>query len=350
MAEPTHLRGFDIEVHNTRFLAYSVNIDRGFTPAHPVVDARWDEQRGAGPLFPTNAERVNGVVRASYPHVGLDALSSRVPGNHAFDQREAIAGTQSAIWHLTNGGNLNASNPLHNNEDGQAEADVLALYRFLIEDVAAVPENPEPGIVITPSASTGEPGDSLPFTVAFTGVSSTTLSVSPEGQVRLTESNGDPLPGDPSGKHPVTPVDSGNKFSAVVSGSAVPGSVRVAAEGDHDLLGELLIREGSAPTPEALVIARSPRFGLRANAFITVKPQATSTTTPSSTLTPSPTPEPTVTSVSPPGSDPVASAPPPADDLAETGASVLAPVLVGLSLLGTGAAALLVVRRRRATS
>ena len=93
-------------------------------PAYPDPGARFNTDRG----------KINWIVHHSYPTVGLVALPTSTPLSAA----EAVAATQAAIWHFSDGTTLD---PTPGNNDTHVEA----FYDYLLANARDLPEPPADG-------------------------------------------------------------------------------------------------------------------------------------------------------------------------------------------------------------
>lgn len=324
---------------------YCVEIRTNLDHKREMQEQPWDSYPAADSPFHANRDRINWILHNSYPVVERQALAKTLTDKgvdlHAgLNREEAITGTQAAIWHLSDGVDLNRKNPLP--VVGKAfDADVLALYDYLIgEDNVGIGDQPTPALEISPKELTGKAGERIgPFTVTTTGTIDSLKSELPEG-VRITDAEGRDLD--------ARTLESGSELYLDVPADAPDGETtfEVTAKATVDT-GRLFVGLGyEEKKTQSLIVAKA------SNSEITVKasanwtaapPVETSTTPPPTTETSTSTPPETTTSESTPVPQPKANE----SDLAQTGASVFAPVMIGLVLVGAGAGALLFLRRRR---
>ncbi|MBO1901365.1 thioester domain-containing protein [Leucobacter weissii] len=216
---------YSVDFHGT-----SPTTNNEYTQADWVSDA---PPHGAAALSATaqaNRGRIEWILKNSYPAVGtsssLNALRDDIraagytdfPTASWWQVAEGIAGTQAAIWHLTDGVDLDLANTTPNNDR------IKILYRYLLEQSAdAVASTPDPPTVEVVS-ETGrdpfsvEPGASFgPF--ALESSVNATLSVS--GPAVVIDEQGVAVSG---------PQAPGTRFWLRPTASpAAPGSATVTA-------------------------------------------------------------------------------------------------------------------------
>ncbi|NIJ14440.1 TQXA domain-containing protein/LPXTG-motif cell wall-anchored protein [Saccharomonospora amisosensis] len=324
--------------------SYCVEIDVPIDPKRSMQERPWDEFPNPDSPFHENRNEINWVLHHGYPASDLDALAGVLTEQGAelhdgLDQKEAIAATQAAVWHYSDGKNLDRDNPVKG-DDADADADVLALYDYLTGEAnVGIGEQPAPALELTPEEIAGNAGERLgPFTVSTTGDITGLSSELPEG-VTLTDSEGNELDGGD--------IADGTEIYVDVPADAQDGegSFELQASAHLDT-GRLFVSENYDRKPaQSLIVAASQRTKLTAGAGVQwqAAPQPTSppeTTTPEAPSTTSQVAAPPTTEapVSPQASE---------DFLAQTGFSALTPILIGVGLVGAGVAALLLQRRRK---
>lgn len=264
------------------------------------------------PLNPTQRGKVLWILGHSVPNVpAADLLAAaNIPGAPANADRLVYAGTQSAIWHVTDGFDIGANNPNLARAFNNAEyAVVQQVSTYLINH--AVPQNGPPTLTITPPSATGLVGSILgPFTV-HTSAPTISLSASNGGVILGPEKK---IPLDTARDGDVFFVQPGKAGDTVVTGTGT-GSISV---------GRAFVAGAAQPMRQRLILANlTPQQ---------VKVAVTVTAT-------TPTPSPTATT-------PVAT-PSPAPALAATGASPMPKIGLAVLLLLAGTTLTVVARRRR---
>ena len=322
---------------------YCVEINVGATQRRDMVEQPWDSYPNAESPFHANRGEINWVLHNGYPFKSLEDLNKLELGfaEDGLEAHEAISATQAAIWHFSDGVNLNLADA---SDRDDANQDIVALYKHLVEKAEKLAEQPKPVLEINPADVDGQAGGLVgPFTVTTNGKITEIAKELPEG-VELTDDKGNA-------------VDA----NAIADGAKlflkVPADVE-AGEGSFGLstlskvdIGRLFIvdgyhdkTEGKGPA-QSLIVAESEET--KAEDTASAKWSAAPTTPPSSTTTTPPAP---TTTSAPAPTTPSTPAPVPGDDLPDTGANILVPVLVGVGLLAAGAGALLWQRRRKSAA
>lgn len=329
--------------------AYCVELPTTLKDGTPLHEVPWDQHPNPGSKFKENADRINWILHNSYPLQDPSVLSQAT--GREINDREAIAATQAAIWHFSDGAKLKdghaATKAGNKDEDSETDQDVRAVYAYLTgEKNVGIEQQPAPTLKIDPEELTGKAGELIgPFTITTTADAVTLEANLPQG-VTLTDKNGTPLqPADGGFQAQAAETQVAEVFVKVDEGTA-PGEVELSVKADAELQhGRLFVSVDSEKKTQSLVIAKPTPVKVEADAkakwvegtIVTTTVEATTTTTqPTSTTAPTTT---TTTQVAAGGGND--------DDLADTGASIFVPLLVGLGLLGAGAAALLIVRRKR---
>jgi TQXA domain-containing protein/LPXTG-motif cell wall-anchored protein len=335
---PTNLLGFTLS-DGTQLGMYCVEIHTDIDEEHDMVERPWDAYPNEDSPFNENRAKINWVLHHGYPAKSVEALTAQFPEAHdGIDVLEAIAATQAAVWHYSDGTDLDRDDPLSGDgSDAQDAEDALALYDYLTgDDNTGIGEQPTPTLSVSPAELSGAAGERIgPFTVTTSGAIEALTANLPEG-VKVTDAAGTELT-------TATIADGTELYLDVPAGAADgDGSFELTASAAVDT-GRLFVGEDYDEHPtQSLIVATSEKTTLTAGA--SAEWIATPTTPPTSTTTT------TTTTTAPPTTTTTEAAPAPQpknDDLAETGASVFAPILIGLVLVGAGIGAMFVVRRRR---
>ncbi|AOS61005.1 thioester domain-containing protein [Actinoalloteichus hymeniacidonis] len=338
---------------------YCVELTVSARTGAPMVEVPWDQYPTRdNATFDENREHVLWILQHSFPTVSVDELNEKLGLN--LNQQEAIGGTQAAIWHYSNGAEL----------DGDNDGDVRALFDYLTgEENVGIGEQPTPSLQFSPAEVQGEAGSLVgPFSLETTADVVTLGLDAPEG-VQLVSKSGDAEPiaildGE------VETADLGELFLDVPA-EVEEGGATITAEANATVdAGRLFIGDESADwgsvrdtasrqemKTQSLIVAESTPTDLQSQATAEWVAGAEPTTEP-----PAPTEEPPAPTTEPsaPGSSeevPSSSAAPTTetdvddvnetDDLADTGASILLPIIIGVVLVGGGAGALLLMRRKK---
>lgn len=331
---------------------YCVEIRTALDYQREMAETPWDKYPAANSPFHANRDRINWILHNSYPVVSRGALADTLRDKgvdlHAgLNSEEAITGTQAAIWHLSDGVDINRKNPLP--VVGKSfDADVLALYDYLIgEDNTGIGEHPAPALEVSPTQLSGKAGERIgPFTVTTTGTIADLKAELPEG-VRLTDADGKDLD--------AKAVTNGTELYLDVPADAPAGevSIEVTAKANLDT-GRLFVGIGyKQKKTQSLIVSKASTSEITVKAGATwtkgQPPTSTETSTPPSTETSTSTPPTSTAPSTATTTSEAAPAPQPRNTsgLATTGASVFAPIMIGLVLVGAGVGALLFLRRRR---
>ncbi|WP_329055205.1 thioester domain-containing protein [Amycolatopsis sp. NBC_01488] len=315
---------FDMKLSNGSTLKlYCVQITVGLRTDVDMVERPWNKYPAQGP-FNDNSAKINWVLHNGYPGTGLDALGKAlkkagVDVHDGVSEREAIAATQAAVWHFSDGVNLDATKPLAEENSADANADVAALYAYLTGDQnKGIGEQPKPTLNIAVDKTEGAAGGKIgPYSVATSGDITSLTSQLPEG-VKITDAEGKELKG--------SDVKDGSKLYVDVPAGTKPGkgAFTLKASGELDT-GRLFVSENYAKQPaQSLIVADSEKTEVTANAAASWAEATAPTTAPST----------------PAGSTGGGG------ELANTGVDAAVPFTVGGLLLGGGALMLLLNRRR----
>ncbi|WIX85490.1 thioester domain-containing protein [Amycolatopsis sp. DG1A-15b] len=291
-----------------------------------MLETPWNKYPDAGSPFNKNSAKINWVLHHGYPALGLDAVAAElakqgVKVHDGLSEFEAITGTQAAAWHFSDGVNLDLKKPLKESDDANANADVSALYSYLIGDQnTGIGAQPKPALDIAGPKTEGKAGTKIgPFQVATNGTVTSLTTELPDG-VKVTDADGKELK--------AADVKDGSKLFLDVPAGTKPGngSFSLKATGELDT-GRLFVAENYAKHPaQSLIVADSEKteVAAKATASWSETPAAPSTTPPTT-----------------PGG-----APSGGGELANTGVDAAVPFGIGGLLLGGGALMLLVNRRR----
>ncbi len=304
---------------------YCVQISVNMRTDVDMVETPWNKYPDASSPFTKNSDKINWVLHHGYPGVKLDAIEAAlgkqgVKVHGGLSEAEAITATQAAVWHFSDGVNLDLKKPLKEDNPADTNADVSALYSYLIGDQnKGIGEQPKPTLNIEGPKTEGKAGTKIgPFQVATNGDVTALSTELPDG-VKVTDADGKELK--------ATDVKDGSKLFVDVPAGTKPGkgsfSLKVTGELDT---GRLFVAENYARQPaQSLIVADSEKTQVAANATASWTEAGVPTTAPSTT----------------PGG-----APSGGGDLANTGVDAAVPFGIGGLLLGGGALMLLVNRRR----
>jgi TQXA domain-containing protein/LPXTG-motif cell wall-anchored protein len=320
----TQLIGLNVN-DGTKLGVYCVEIDLGLDRGQPLVEQNWDDYPNEESPFNENAGKINFVLANGFPQRSTAELAKTLTdqgvnlNDGSLSVKEAVAGTQAAIWKFSDEAELNRDEPVPG--DARAGQDVLALFDLLTgPDNTGIDEEPSAALQIDPGQKSGTAGERIgPFEVVTTGTIDKLVTNLPDG-VRITDAEGRALDANQivntSKVFFDVPEDEGAgnaSFELTAKADVAAGRLFVAQNYDKNASQSVIVATGEETEVSA-----------KANA------------------------------------DWVASgeeeAPPAAqgkndddvdDDLATTGASILVPVLIGAGLLVLGGGSLLLMRRRK---
>lgn len=307
---------------------YCVDIDQPIDDNGPgYVEADWNKHPKPDSAFHKNSAQINWVLHNGFPQLSAGDLAKKVKGEFegGLSDAEAVAGTQAAVWFFSDNRKLKDVKAPTKPEHAKADKkDVFAVYEYLTKNAGdGISTEPKPVLNLEPNKLTGKP-DSLigPFVVTTSASGVTIAAKLPDGVI-FSDKNGNELPkADVAAK--IQQLDK-YEFYVKVPASLATGKVEFTVSGDTEFsLGRLFISKVAQKKSQSLILAKSEKVRLSAQG--TAEWGATPTT-------PNETPAP-----QPKNND---------NELANTGASVLTPLIIGVVLVGGGVAALVFQRRRR---
>ncbi|OZM72590.1 TQXA domain protein [Amycolatopsis antarctica] len=328
---------------------YCVEVNVAARFDRDMVEHEWEKYPGAESPFNKHRDKINWVLHHSYPVQDVKAIEKSVADagisfDDGLDVKEAVTATQAATWHYSDGRDLNKQNPLPDNQDETGAArDIVKLYEYLTGDAnKGIGDQPTPALEVGPKELDGEAGGKVgPFEVKTNGEITEFTSNLPEG-VKVTDEAGAELA--------LEDITDGVKFWIDVPAEAEEGKGEVSLKAHSEVAtGRLFVADDYKKDPaQSLIVAKSDKSDLKAQVSAKWTP-GTPDTTPPSTTTPAPSTTdsavvPPVSSTSSPKPKPVSNE----DDLADTGASIMTPILIGVGLLAAGGGALYLQRRRSA--
>lgn len=331
------LFGFQL-ADGTKLQMYCVEIDTRITDGK-MVENPWDAYPDENSPFHEGREKINWVLHHGYPVKSGEELTEVLTAkgvtlNNGIDAKEAITATQAAIWNYSDGIPLEADDALNGDDNLEAEADVVALYQYLTgADNIGIGDQPTPALQVSPAELEGEAGTRIgPFTVDTNGAIEGIASDLPEG-VKITDVDGVELD--------ASTIKNGSQVYLDVPADAAEGegSFELTATASVDT-GRLFVGENYEENPtQSLIVATAESSEIVARGAANWS-AGTPTTTPTTETT---TPPVTETTSETPVPQPKANE----DDLAQTGASIFAPILIGVVLVGAGIGAIFFQRHRR---
>ncbi len=304
---------------------YCVQIDTGIDRAHPLVEKNWDDYPEADSPFNENRDKINFILHNGFPEKKTGELAKALTdsgvtlNDGSLSVAEAIAGTQAAIWHFSDAVDLDRNNPVP--ADARGGQDVLALFDMLTgPGNVGLDDEPDAALKIDPDQMSGEAGDRIgPFKVTTTGAVQKLVTSLPDG-VRITDLDGRDLKAEQ--------IKNGTELFFDVPEDTAAGAANfdITASASVDT-GRLFVGQNYSAEnkTQSLIVAQA------AKAEVSAKASADWTEA---------------------GQEETTTAPPVAQGsngggLAETGASIFVPVLIGGVLVAAGVGSLLFLRRRR---
>ncbi|GGM81385.1 TQXA domain-containing protein [Longimycelium tulufanense] len=314
----------------TKLKTYCVELDVNAVDRAPMREAPWADYPDSTKDFKSKPDKVLWILNHSYPSTGLEKVGEAAGIEH-LSEGEAIAGTQAAIWHFSNGAKLS---------EKESNTDVKKLYGYLTGDKnVGQKEEPTPSLQIEPKTGKGVAGEKIgPFTVRTTATGDVALQLKGPDGVKVVDADGNPL----------AKATDGTKFFVLPPEKAEAGKATVEVEAESVVhTGRLFVGKGT----QTLITAQSTKQKNSDQVEVSWTTKPITPTSSATTTTPQPTtsvPAPSDSNV--PGPTTTQPAPVPAaknDNLANTGASVLGAIGIGIVLVGAGVTALVLQRRRR---
>jgi TQXA domain-containing protein len=219
---------------------YGVDIERTTQPGVVYQESDW---RGTSLAGNRDAGRIVWVLRHSYPQVDdLADLAARARAKGLTEQ-DAAAGTQVAVWRLSDGVDVTAADP-------QAER----LADYLVKNARAQDE-PRASLRLDPPAAAGRPGGRIgPVTVRTGADDVTVLPPADSSPAWVTDAHG----------KGVETVDDGDKLYVDVPADADDGAATLTVEATTTVpVGRALTSDSRS---QAQVVAASSETTVRATA------------------------------------------------------------------------------------
>ncbi|WP_258863072.1 thioester domain-containing protein, partial [Marinitenerispora sediminis] len=263
---------FRLELEDgTVLLTYCIDVKTGIRSGADYVEDSWETYPGQGAF--AEPAKVHWILQNSYPTVEVAALAEAA-GIEGLTEEQAVAGTQAAIWHFSNGIDLS----------GRNDGNVQALYDYLVENAQDLPQTAEPdaSLSITPATAEGRAGETIgEFTVSTSAASLPLTLEGPEGVQLVDLESGEP----------VETVGNGDTFGVSVPADAAPGEASVSGSVTAEVHTGRLFRgaPGEDPT-QTLITAEGGEAEISAGVQVTWTegvPEESPSPSPSETPTPS---------------------------------------------------------------
>ncbi|TQN30864.1 TQXA domain-containing protein [Haloactinospora alba] len=312
---------------------YCIDFETDIRGGADYEEDEWSDYPGKGDF--ADPAKVHWILQNSYPSAEVGELAEK-SGVEGLNQKQAIAGTQAAIWHFSNDLGLDEKN-------GEK---VTALYDYLVDNAEEVKE-PEASVSIEPESAEGTAGEVVGEFTLSTSAESVSLDVdAPEGVELVDPDSGDAL----------SEAADGDQFGFSVPQDADKGEATVSTSVSAEVPRGRLFQgvEGEDPT-QTLITADTDESTVTAQATASWKESAESPSptespttkppeeTPPPEDTESPSPTPTQTQEKP------APEKPEQDDegLPVTGTALGGLVAAAVAAVGAGGAAIYLSRKRR---
>ncbi|WP_017559742.1 thioester domain-containing protein [Nocardiopsis baichengensis] len=227
----TNLFELELQDSDTVLQTYCIDAETAIRPGAGYQEDSWDSYPGKGDT--AQAGKVHWILQNSFPTVGIDDLVAN-SGVEGLDEADAVAGTQAAIWHFSNGTKLK--------EGGGHGEKVDALYEYLVTEAKSQPQVPEPeaSLTITPESAEGTAGevvgeftvetsaDSVPLVLDAGGVEGLQLVDAESGEPVESAADGDTL----GIKVPEDAAAGEASFSGTITATVQVGRLFRGAEGE----------------------------------------------------------------------------------------------------------------------
>ncbi|QVQ51621.1 Cys-Gln thioester bond-forming surface protein [Spiractinospora alimapuensis] len=327
---------FDLKLDTGETLrTYCIDYDTPIRRTSYIEDD-WANYPGRGD-FEAEAGKVHWILQNSYPQVGVEELENRTDAEELTD-KDALSGTQAAIWHYSNGKDLDPK------ED---QPNVTAVYDYLVENAQDLPQSDgeEPTLAIDPDEASGTAGEIVGAFEVSTNRSGVPLDLEgPEG-LELVDLDGEPI----------ATVDDGDTFGVLVPEDAEPGEATISGSvSESTEVGRLF--KGETEETQTLITAEGDAHVAEAAATISWDGAPDDTETPPPDDDEETPPPPEDDETAPPEDD--KETPPeedeggkPEDDneggLPVTGSTLTGLIIAAVVALGGGGLALYLARKRR---
>ncbi|WP_307851101.1 thioester domain-containing protein [Nocardiopsis sp. MG754419] len=338
LAEGGKLRTYCIDLETP------IPLDMGSVP---YVEGDWADYPGEGE-FVAQSGKVLSVLQQGFPKTDLAGLRTAA-GQPRLTEAEAIAGTQAAIWHFSNGSEFTG---LDGTRDRNIEPRIRAVYDHLVDNAEDLTE-PEPALKIDPGTAEGTAGEIVGEFTVTTDAEALELVESadnPEGVSLVYVETGEL----------VETVTDGDVLGFAVPEDAEPGTAGFTLTGTSTVFAGRLF-QGDGTKTQTLITADDGEATVTASVSASwgavdgPEPEPEPEPTPD----PEPTPEPTPDTEEPggkptPTDEPEDTKPAPGKDdeptLPVTGGALAGLVAAGIATLGAGGAALYLSRKRKAAA
>ncbi|ADH65617.1 MULTISPECIES: thioester domain-containing protein [Nocardiopsis] len=336
-------RLFNLELEDgTVLTTYCIDFETQIRGGAFYNEDDWANYPGKGEF--AAPAKVHWILQNAYPALSAEELGAAA-GVEGLSQRDALGATQAAIWHFSNGVDLE--------DEGNSQA-VRTVYTYLIENAEELPQTaePAPALSITPGTASGTAGETVGEFLIQTNASSIPVDLqAPEGVQLVDLETGET----------VTEVGNGDTVGFAVPADAEAGQASFSLEASATVATGRLFKgdEESQPT-QTLITAEGGETSVSASASAdwtvgggetppeSPEPSEPESPEPSEPESPEPTP-------SDKPSEPADKPSEPADDQNEptlpvTGGALAGLVAAGVAALGAGGGAIYLSRKRKAAN
>ncbi|GAA1456151.1 thioester domain-containing protein [Nocardiopsis exhalans] len=323
----------------SELITYCIDIETGIRSSAWYREDDWANYPGKGDF--AEPGKVHWILQNGYPSKGADEFNS-LPGANRVEGKHALAATQAAIWHYSNGATLT-----------RGHANVKAIYNHLIENAEELANEPAPTLSVTPDSATGQAGDTVGEFQISTNAAEVPISLDvPEGVELVDISTGEPV-----GES----LSDGDKVGFSVPDDADAGEASFSLETTATVQqGRLFKGESAHKATQTLITAKDSEVSVKAAASVEWSKADEPEPEPTPEPEPSPSPSPTPTDEPDPKPTPTGEPSKPAEDdkpapgtkddeptLPVTGGALLGLVAAGVAALGAGGGALYLSRKRK---
>lgn len=320
-----HLYGLKLDGSGDILKMYCVEIDVNARHGAKMDEVPWTQFPGSSDADPS---KVLWVLHHSYPNVDLADLAETI-GVDSLDVKEALTGTQAAVWHFANGATLS--------DDSYPK--INKLYDYLTgSENEGITEQPPATLDITPAehkdVASGEKAG--PFTIDTNAKTVDIELEAPDG-VKIVDKDGNEL----------TEFVKGTEFWLTAPDGEEGGTATVKAEVQANVeKARLFVGKPKDERTQSFVVATSER----GKAKDEVVASWTKSVPPTTTEAPTTTTEAPATTTEAPAPTTTVAPPPQGGNLPETGSTILPVLGAGLLLVGAGVGLVLLQRRRRSSA
>jgi TQXA domain-containing protein/LPXTG-motif cell wall-anchored protein len=240
---------FQLAVEGKVLYTYCIDF---FTNAEGGVDYLETDWQARGEGWQEKGAKITWILNHSVPKLRLkDFRQSLKDAGLEFDSeiqlKDAVAVTQAAIWHISDGKDL---------ESDANDEKIVKIYDYLKDKAEHTTPAPKPSLELTPGSLSGKAGEKIgPFTVATTADEvKVGLGEDAPKDVKLVGKDGTP----------VQNAKDGDKLYVDVPAGTAEGAAKVEAEGSAEV-GIGRVFKGRKQT-QTMILAGSSKVPVKADA------------------------------------------------------------------------------------